>query len=368
MTEQVILFLCKEEELREVQRGYSWAFAKHARVIFWEPIMKDGCHGSTSVDLLLFLEQLSLKPMLILYPEASPCLPWGLAQVDIPTACFHIDTYGFMHHRIRWSMLFDYTFVFHPGFDKIFHQAGIPRAIMLAHAADATLFQELRDDERIYEVGWVGRLDSCLYARRRRVLALLAERFRMNDWLRRHSQEEMADVYRHSKIVVNVSVESYPQENNLRLFEAMSAGALLMTVVPTELTQLGFQEGEHFVGYRNAKEIVDLVSYYLTHEQERSNIAKAGREKVLLEHTYDQRVKNLLSIIEKDKGELFAPARRWPEVQVRQLYLDYYTSYLLLDDSVRQIGHLKRFGPLAILKALLPFLKAIVRALRMALT
>lgn len=359
-----ILFLCDKNELNILQQGYASAFTKYGEVICWGPLSSNAQYCDKNVDLIAFLEHNSLKPKLILYPEAfSPFLPWGLSQVNIPTACFHIDTYAYTRRRMRWSMLFDYAFVFNSGFDEIFRQAGHPRPIVLPHAVDKILFQEV-SGERIYEVGWVGRLDYPVYTRRRRIIPLLAERFRMNEWQRWYSQEEMAEIYKSSKVVVNVSRDDYLQESNMRTFEAMAAGALLITGIPTDLTQLGFQEGKHFVGYRDEKEIIDLVSYYLANDRERRQIAQAGREKVLQEHTYDKRVETILRTLEKDRGQFFAPARNWPEARVRLIYLDYHTSYTLLDSSVKELYRLKKFGYGAVFKALTLFAKAVLRVVR----
>jgi len=40
-----------------------------------------------------------------------------------------------------------------------------------------------------------------------------------------------------------------------------------------------------------------LIDYYLKHEQEREEIAQAGYEVVLAEHSFDHRVETLLSTI-----------------------------------------------------------------------
>jgi len=42
-----------------------------------------------------------------------------------------------------------------------------------------------------------------------------------------------------------------------------------------------------------------LTEYYLTHEDEREEIAMKGRDCVLSNHTYEHRIKQMLSRIEK---------------------------------------------------------------------
>jgi spore maturation protein CgeB len=367
MQETTILFLCDTNELNVIQQGYATAFRKLGEVICWGPLSSNARYCDNSGDLIAFLERAQFKPKLILHPEAySPFLPWGLSQVDIPSACFQIDAYFYTRRRIRWSMLFDYCFVFHQCFYEAFRRAGHPRTVVLTHAIDKALFEEV-SNERIYEVGWVGHFFPVIYKRRSRIIPRLAEKFRMNEWQHEHSQEEMAMVYKSSKVVVNVSRDDFPQESNMRAFETMAAGALSVCGIPTELTEWGFREGEHFVAYRDEKEINGLVSYYLAHELERKRIAEAGRQKVLKEHTYDKRVETILESLQKDKGELFAPARSWPQGRLRLVYIDYYTSYLLLDSAVKELYRIKKCGFLVLLKALMLFAKAVIRVVRNAL-
>ena len=231
-----VLFLCEPNELDKERQGYSRAFAKHGEVICWG--------RSRGNNLLHFLESLQEKPDLILHPDASlPFLPWGMTQVEIPTVCFQIDEFDSAESRIRWSMLFDYACVFHVGYDKVFQKGGHPQAVLLPHCADATLFQNSQR-QRIYDVGWGGNSEGSLYGRRRRIILHLAEHFQMNEWRHRHSQEEMAEVYQSSKIVVHVNRDDHTTVTGMRHFEATAAGALLITGIPTDLTRLGFREGE----------------------------------------------------------------------------------------------------------------------------
>jgi hypothetical protein len=154
----------------------------------------------------------------------------------------------------------------------------------------------------------------------------------------------MAEVLRDSKVGVNLPRDDYPQDANLRCFEVMASGALLITPVPSELSHLGFRDGEHFVGFRTETELVDLISYYLGHAAERGRIAQAGRALTLREHTYDRRVDLLLSL-PKGEGALAAPARRWPEERQRLAYLRYYLTHERFDRAWRELRGIWRRSP-----------------------
>jgi|HubBroStandDraft_2_1064218.scaffolds.fasta_scaffold00347_15 hypothetical protein len=323
-----ILYLCREPDSWDHKEPGLFARAfRRCGVDLVCPGDRFPVNGNIQ-DLLRQCQQ--MPNMIVWLESAHALLPEGLEKVNIPTISFQSDTYAYTGHRIRWSMLFDYAVVFHPGFEAQFRNAGHPRVITWSHAADSELFSE-QQEQRIFEVGWVGRTDGNLYKDRRFVLDGLSRHFCMNDFARFHSPEQLAQVYCRSKIIVNVARDDYPQDANMRVFEAMASGALLITRLPSELTSIGFEEGVHFVGYRRLDEIVGLARQYLNDECTRARIAQTSREKVLREHTYDNRVQTLLRTVESDAGRQFAPARKWTEGRVRTHYIDYYAASRAFD-------------------------------------
>lgn len=332
-----VLFLCRERDLQREPLGYVRAFRKRGV----EPVfVEDGCLLNENIESLV--SKSHERPELIIQPETDlPLLPWGLDKIDVPTACFHFDPYAYLHRRVRWAMLFDYVCLFHPGFEDTLRQAGHSNPVTIPHAVDAEFFTSTTED-RSLDIGSVGRSGGSLYGTRRRILEKLAAEFRMNEWGRLHSYRELAQVYCTSKIVVNVGRDDYPIDVSLRFAEAMAAGSLFITLLPSEINQLGFQNGVHFVGVQSETEIFESVRYYLNHEAERRRIAEEGREKVLREHTYDSRAEELLRTVHQNKGKLFAPARSWPEERVRLVRLDYYAACARLDYACRELRHIAR--------------------------
>lgn len=267
----------------------------------------------------------------------TPAFPSDLHLCPIPTVSLDIDSFGWTSSRIRWAMLFDYVFLWHPSLVPAYKAAGHPKVFALPHAADATVFQKIAIlADRSLDVGWVGGFGYAHYGRRRRIVDALASRFTMNDFSRRYSKEETAEVYMQSKIVVNVSREDFPQEANMRCYEAMAGGALLITGVPTELTEWGFREGEHFLGWRDESEIPDLVDYYLRSEEKRAEIARSGRERTLSEFTFQKCRDKMTSVLREHPNEFFAPARHWPPEKVSLIYLEHHYRHQLFKPALKQ--------------------------------
>lgn len=80
---------------------------------------------------------------------------------------------------------------------------------------------------------------------------------------------------------------------NQRVFDVPSCGGFLLTDQRRQMDEL-FEPGREVVAYSHVDEIPDLVDFYLKHPGERTRVSQAARQRVLREHTYDQRMTSLL--------------------------------------------------------------------------
>lgn len=317
------------------------------------------------LDLSLFKPNAEIKRMIetagergatldtILHEIGAPGLPHGLDSVSIPTACLDIDSFGWTPFRLQWAMLFDYVFMWHPSYVRRYREAGHPRVFVLPHSVDARLYGERDGDKkRLYEVGFVGNQGLHQYRLRDRVVSTLANRFQTNNFRQSYTKEETAEVYRQSKVVVNVSRAEFPSEANMRCYEAMASGALLLTGLPSELTEWGFREGEHFIGWRSEKEIPGLVDKFLQNAERRDAISRAGQERTLRDFTYQRCIERMINIIKEDNRKLVAPARQWPCEKVRLLYLSYYYRLQLSCAALEEFRLLRNADPKGFWKGL----------------
>jgi hypothetical protein len=110
------------------------------------------------------------------------------------------------------------------------------------------------------------------------------------------------DMYRilySAKIALNHHITAADRyANNMRLYEATGVGTLLVTDYKDNLGEL-FEIGREIVAYNSPEECLELIAYYLDHEEERQAIARAGQERTLNEHTYSHRMCELLGITER---------------------------------------------------------------------
>jgi spore maturation protein CgeB len=59
-----------------------------------------------------------------------------------------------------------------------------------------------------------------------------------------------------------------------------------------------FELDKEVIAYRTREECAEMIQYYLEHEDERKQIARAGQQRTLRDHTYYQRMQELVVIVE----------------------------------------------------------------------
>jgi hypothetical protein len=83
---------------------------------------------------------------------------------------------------------------------------------------------------------------------------------------------------------------------NMRLYEATGVGALLVTDSKRDLSDV-FRPGTEVVTYARGDELAEKITYYLDNEDERAAVARAGQNRTLREHTYEDRMRKLVRIL-----------------------------------------------------------------------
>lgn len=109
------------------------------------------------------------------------------------------------------------------------------------------------------------------------------------------SMLDMPVIFNQSKINLNITAKSIRSALPLRIFDVLGAGGFLITNYQAELPDY-FNIGEDLVTYDSAEDLLAKCSYYLSHDEERMQIAKNGYEKVKQLHTWDIRLVQLLNM------------------------------------------------------------------------
>jgi len=213
---------------------------------------------------------------------------WGLRDCKISSVYWAIDSHRPKYKfQLAIARYFDLVFVAQKDYVEIFRRVN-KSSFWLPLACEREIHKDLQMD-RDYDIVFVGNLNPRWHLDRVRLLRRLSEKFNVKAFEGVYG-EEMARVYSRAKIVFNKSVGN---EVNMRVFEAMACGAMLLTDDIEDGMKDLFVDREHLVLYKEYN-IEDLAAYYLEHDQEREEIAREGQREVLQKHTYDHRIDTMI--------------------------------------------------------------------------
>ncbi|MBQ9301592.1 glycosyltransferase [Butyrivibrio sp.] len=107
---------------------------------------------------------------------------------------------------------------------------------------------------------------------------------------------EMPVVFKTSAINLNISLRSIQRGIPLRAMDIMGCGGFLLSNYQEDYLRF-FVPGEDFVYYESKRDLMEKIEYYLSHEEERQDIAKRGHAKILADHTYERRLQEIIDIV-----------------------------------------------------------------------
>lgn len=143
---------------------------------------------------------------------------------------------------------------------------------------------------------------------------------------RRLTPEEYVKIFCSTDININLhssterdGVDPYGDFVNPRTFELASCKAFQLVDERTHLPSL-FTPGKEIITFNSLPDLREKIEYYLAHPEERKAIAEAAYKRVVSEHTYGHRVRDMLSIIYSEKFEHIktrVDASPWTKMKLR---------------------------------------------------
>ncbi len=110
--------------------------------------------------------------------------------------------------------------------------------------------------------------------------------------------EEYAKVAQLSKIFLAFdALPDIRKSMSARMYTAVGCGAFYMCEHVNGIEDV-LVPGKEIVTFHSGEEMVDMIRYYLGNDDLRMKIGEAGRKRVLQEHTYEVRVRQMLRMIE----------------------------------------------------------------------
>jgi spore maturation protein CgeB len=108
-------------------------------------------------------------------------------------------------------------------------------------------------------------------------------------------EKEMPNVFRNSKINLNMSLRSITSGIPLRVLDICGCGGFCISNYQPEIAEF-FELDREIVVYDSAEDLLAKADYYLKHDDERNAIARRGYEKVRNEFTYEKQLKKIFDL------------------------------------------------------------------------
>jgi hypothetical protein len=234
----------------------------------------------------------NLQPDLLLFVEGGEMgiFPVNFSNLSCPKYWWGIDTHNDYLKHLRISRLFDHTFLAQKSFVDSLLGDGIKSVswLPLAYGGPKT-----ESKVRNFDIAYAGSTNWNVYPERKEYLSAI-ETYFPNTFIGNCNPSELFNLYMNSKIVFNFSPMN---DLNMRFFEALGAGALLIT---NKVSQNGvediFTEGKEFVEYQGIEDIIQKITHLLSNQVLLEEIATAGKANVLEHHTYINRAESILTI------------------------------------------------------------------------
>jgi len=233
-----------------------------------------------------------------------------LKDIKIPTVSFHLDLYWGLDREIGIGsdpfFKSNYVFSADGGHQKEFKKAGINHYWLPAGVLRRECYlgkpREIFKRDVIF-VGSFTYHQEWLYRKIliKWLLDTYGERFILFGMRESIRGDDLNDLYASAKVVVGDSCYS-PYYWSDRIPETLGRGGFLIHPKVPGLEK-EYQYYKHFIPYNlgdwgSLKEIID---YYIEADEEREKIRLAGHQFVKENHTYTNRVKTMLKVLEKEK-------------------------------------------------------------------
>lgn len=197
--------------------------------------------------------------------------------------------------------VFDLVICSSPKMIDRYKEVGANDVIYLPFACEPDIHKPIQLDGRyMYDICFVG----TYYPRRGRIIKQLMENGYNTKVYGPYWKDadalygmDMVKAFNASKIVLNIHIESdLDNKPNMRTFEVTGSSSFLLTDYAYGLEEQ-FVIGKEVIVYDNIKELLELVRYYLSSNEERDKIRINGNRRAYKDHTYENRLKAVLTCL-----------------------------------------------------------------------
>lgn len=206
--------------------------------------------------------------------------------------------------------MYDYVFFASSRMHKELQGKIVPRSSVLLQCVDEEVMVCSDSTEKKYELLFVGNSrhvfrpilrDLLPTEHRLSIYGRQWDEFPVKDYVVSEylENEKVGQAYHDAKILLNDhwdDMREYGIISN-RIFDALAVGAFVISDNIPEIESLF--EG-NVVTYSTREDLKEKIDYYLEHPEERQKKAERGKEIVLKEHTFAERIKEILIVLKEE--------------------------------------------------------------------
>jgi len=204
------------------------------------------------------------------------------------TAFYAIDTHLTFKSKVLKAKLYDFVFCAQRDAVKKMRSIGI-NAFWVPLGFDEILHRK-QAVEKIYDLAFIGNIN--ISAARRKLVKRYKDKYKT--FIGKAPNSEISKIYSQSKIVINLPIKN---DINMRFFEAIGSGSLLLSKKVNNGEDEIVQDKIHYVNFYNWWDLDRKIAYYLSHDEAREKIANAGYNLAINNFTYKKRIELMLDII-----------------------------------------------------------------------
>jgi len=281
-------------------------------------------HLSTFISEAVLGIAESFKPDLVLALAQAPLTPECLQILrgqKVTTAYWFVEDFRVMNYWDKIAPCYDLFFTIQKDmFFADLERAGIRNYHYLPVAACPDIHRpgRLTEEEQKYYGSDVSFVGAGYYNRRHFLEGLLDLDFKIwgTDWdmhsalaacIQRGGErigtDEIVTIFNATRININLHSSTYHKGINPfgdfvnpRTFEIIASGGFQLADRRAPLEGL-FKTGEELIVFTDLNDLRSKITCYLNNPEEREQIIERGRQRILREHTYENRMQEMLEII-----------------------------------------------------------------------
>ena len=257
-------------------------------------------------EIIFTIDQIGLSPPVYPFLQKRPqIISWFF---DNPIPFFEkgqFSRYSDNHHTFCWDRFYI----------PILNEMGVKKNLhYMPFATNPEIYQPTENTVYKYDVSFV----ATFAPHRAKIIMQLAERgikidlFGNDPWkalshpnITFHgfadNRTECPEIYRSSKINLNISSLQLVQSLPIRIFDVGACKSFIITDHKKDAESL-FNEDQLLI-YKSIDDLVNKINYYLKHEEEREEIANNFYQKISTSFTYEKQVKKVLELTEFGSGQ-----------------------------------------------------------------